>query len=119
MKSHLYKEAKFQCEDCPFVGKNFETMEVHAGKAHTDKLECGLCENNFENMENLNLHLQTCEIYRCRRCVKKENNISDIKLHVEKKHNDIRSGATIIDHLKISRIAKDEVTSKEHWNTNL
>ena len=63
MKSHLYKEAKFRCEDCPFVGKNFETMEVHAGKAHTDNLECGLCENNFENIENLNLHLQTCEIY--------------------------------------------------------
>ena len=99
------------------IGKNFETMEVHAGKAHTDNLECGLCENNFENIENLNLHLQTCDIFICRRCFRKENNISDIKSHVEKKHNDLRSGATIIDHLKISRIDEDEVTSKEHWNT--
>ena len=54
-----------------------------------------------------------------RRCFRKENYVSDIKSHVEKKHNDLRTGATIIDHLQISRIDKDEVTSKEHWNTNL
>ena len=28
MRSHSYKEAKFKCEDCDFVGERFETMEV-------------------------------------------------------------------------------------------
>ena len=36
MKTHSYKEAKFKCEDCEFVGQCRETMEVHMGKAHTD-----------------------------------------------------------------------------------
>ena len=31
MKTHSYKEAKFKCEDCDFVGKSKETMEVHIG----------------------------------------------------------------------------------------
>ena len=30
-KTHSYKEAKFQCEDCEFVGKTRETMNVHVG----------------------------------------------------------------------------------------
>ena len=42
MKTHSYKEAKFKCEDCTFVGKWKETMEVHLGRSHTDFFECGL-----------------------------------------------------------------------------
>ena len=44
MRSHSFKEAKFKCEDCDFVGQSRETMEVHIGKSHTDNFECGLFE---------------------------------------------------------------------------
>ena len=40
MRNHSFKEAKFKCEDCDFVGQSRETMEVHIGKSHTDKFEC-------------------------------------------------------------------------------
>ena len=53
MKSHSYKEAKFKCEDCDFVGKCAETMDVHMGKTHTDSFKFSLCENSFENLKNL------------------------------------------------------------------
>jgi hypothetical protein len=39
MKSHSYKKAKFNCEDCDFVGERFETMEVHMGKCRTGNFE--------------------------------------------------------------------------------
>ena len=39
MKS--FKKAKFLCEDCEFVGQSKDTVEVHAGKTHTDYNECG------------------------------------------------------------------------------
>ena len=117
IKSHSHKEAKFKCEDCDFVGEKFETMEVHMGKCHTDNFECGLCEKNFGNIESLETHLNTCEIYRCSRCFLKETRISNIKAHAERKHPGLQ--ATLIFHLKMNRNNRNEVSSTEHWHTNL
>ena len=79
-KCHDYLEAKFKCENCDFWSYNALTMEVHVGKKHVKKLECGLCEYKVENMESLKIHLSTCEIYECyyfRVCT-----ISEIKKHI-------------------------------------
>ena len=48
LKNHSYKEAKFKCEDCAFIGQRHESMDVHVGKYHTDNFECVLCERSFE-----------------------------------------------------------------------
>ena len=117
LKSHSFKEARFKCEDCEFVGMCKETMDVHAGKNHTDTFECGLCENVFENSEIMNTHIITCEVYRCKRCYIKQIKLSDIKAHAEKKHKGEQS--LLIQHLKISRVNEDEVTIKDHWITAL
>ena len=102
MRNHSFKEVKFKCEDCDFVGQSRETMEVHIGKSHTDNFECGLCELTFGNIGKLETHLNTCEVYRCRKCFNKETKICEIKAHVQKKHFRPNT-ATLIDHLKISR----------------
>ena len=86
-----------KCEDCDFVGQSRETMEVH--------------------IEDLETHLNTCEIYRCRRCYLKVTKISNIKTHVKRRHKGLQ--ATLIDHQKISRNNENEVTSKEHWHSML
>ena len=119
MKTHSYKEARFKCEDCDFVGKCLETMEIHLGKSHTDTFECGLCEKDLGNLENLSIHIQTCEIYRCRRCYQKETKISDIKNHAVKKHYGNANTGILIDHIKINRNDSEEVTSNEHWHHDL
>ena len=36
LKSHSFKDARFKCEYCEFVGESKETMELHIGKTHTD-----------------------------------------------------------------------------------
>ena len=38
MKRHSYKEAKFKCDDCDFVGESELTMEVHIGKHHSESM---------------------------------------------------------------------------------
>ena len=69
MKSHSYKcsfELKYKFEECEFWGPNEITMEVHIGKHHSEKYECGLCAFEGKNLEHLELHLVTFEIYTCK-----------------------------------------------------
>ena len=71
MKTHSYKEAKFKCEDCDFVGKSKETMEVHLGRSHTDLFECVFVKLILKVQKT---HLKTCEIFRCRKVLQKGKN---------------------------------------------
>ena len=50
-----YRRAEFH-----FVGENDLTMDVNVGRYHANDFECGICKNKFENIESLELHLQTC-----------------------------------------------------------
>ena len=60
LKSHSFKDARFKCEDCEFVGDSKETMELHIQWTHTDTFECGICENTFGNGKTLETHRRTC-----------------------------------------------------------
>ena len=48
LKGHSYREAHYKCEECDFLGESEFTMEVHLGKLHSEKYDCGLCD--FEAM---------------------------------------------------------------------
>ena len=56
LKTHSYKDIQFQCSFCHFCnfcsGEQIE-MEVHIGKEHSDKFECGHCEINTKDKEEL------------------------------------------------------------------
>ena len=107
LKTHSYKEAKFQCEDCEFVGNTRETMNVHIGRFHTDQFECGLCEINLGNSSSLDVHLNTCEIYRCRMCWEEKKTISELRDHL-KNHDNPQH--IVIEHYKMSRSSNSEVS---------
>ena len=109
------KTNKYSCKECDFVGNNMFTHEVHMGKAHSQNFDCGLCDKEFDNLENLEIHLNTCEIYRCRHCINKEKTVSDIKKHTEEVHG----GSTIIDHIKMSRENRDEVSETMYFDSQL
>ena len=113
MKTHSYKEAKFKCEECEFIGENEYTMDVHNGKLHSDKFECGICEINTKGLEELELHLFSCEIYKCHKdgdCNTKFKTLSEIKAHITADH--IYSG---FEHLKLDRNFVNEVTVKTYY----
>ena len=75
-----------------------------------------ICEVNFEKGSDWETHINTCEIYRCKRCYLKFIQLSVVKTHLEKKRTGNQS--TQIQHLKISFISA-EVSSKEYWHTEL
>ena len=65
---HSYKKIRCECEECDFIGLNEVTMEVHLGNLQFGKFECGLCDLEAGSLENLEIHFNTCEVYKCVRC---------------------------------------------------
>ena len=120
MKKHLlahsYKKAKFKCDECDFVGKIKATMEVHIGKHHCEKYECGLCDSEFGSYEKLEIHLKTCESYECDHhsgCDRRYQTLSDLKKHFDEKH---KKEMSYFNHLKIDRNDSNEVSVKNYKN---
>ena len=111
MKTHSYKQIEYRCEECDFLGANPFTIEVHLGKSHSDKFEFGLCEYVAKDLEALDMHLFTCEIYQCEECEKRFKNITDMKEHFTNEHGDLYS--TLI-HAKQSQADHDEIDMVEY-----
>ena len=113
MRGHTYTEENdmWKCNDCDFKGKNVWTLQIHNGMHHSKPVECGLCDFQAKDFDNLNLHIKTCEIYECNECEHVSNNISSIKKHM-KSNNDCSIGT--IHHVKISRYSDNEADQKEY-----
>ena len=107
---------KYRCEDCECWGPNELTMEVHTGRCHSEYFECGLCDFKAKTKENLEIHLSTCEIYDCDVCYFRVQQISEIKAHVNEKHESIN---VKIVHGKQSRQNCEEIATTEHCRFNL
>jgi dimeric dUTPase (all-alpha-NTP-PPase superfamily) len=112
IKSHSYKNAKLKCHDCDFVGESDITMEVHIGKEHSENFECGLCEFEAPNFENLDIHLNVCEVYQCGGCEKIFKTIKNVKDHIEKMQ--YSDGWHYVYHLKLDRDNANEVSEKQY-----
>ena len=93
-------------------------MEVHIGKKHSDLFDCGLCATETKSLENLNIHLSTCEMYKCEDCDLRLKSLSEIKKHVETKHFKYRHCKTII-HLKQNRSDPDAIDEKPYESSEL
>ena len=115
-KKHTKSEDKGKtlfCEHCKHAFKNSETLAVHIGKNHTDNFKCGLCERFFETKENLEVHLNTCEVYQCTKCKKKELTMSDSKEHIIKDHDS--ENYIMVDNFKLSRENWEDVTWRNFY----
>ena len=69
------------CENCDFICKSIYTMEVHIGKCYSNNFECGFCDAKFEDIDSLELHLRTCEMYECSECYLKLKDLSEKTCH--------------------------------------
>ena len=81
MKTHSYRLIQYQCKMCSFSEYNEIGIEVHVGREHGENFECGLCEFIADDLESLDVHLQTCEIYKCHKCENVFKNVKDLKQH--------------------------------------
>ena len=117
LKTHSYKTASYRCEECEFIGSTMVTMDVHSGKFHSKKFVCGLCDYEAGSLENLDMHLFTCEMFECCRCDDRMLKLADLKDHIRSAHgNRYEEGEKIagIVHLKMDRNSYSEVTQKTY-----
>ena len=117
MKRHSYNFATWKCVECDFVGGCEDTMQVHVGKFHSEKIECSLCESEAKTFEDLDTHLFTCEIYECGKYKTKRKSLKEIKTHVESDHAEDKEsvfGLPSIYHIKMDRENFVEVLSTRY-----
>ena len=89
-------------------------MEIHHGRMHNENLECGLCDFVAKDVDKLDLHLVTCEIYECEICEDKAKNLSEMKQHFETKHPEKCLKDSFVMHVKLDRKNEDEASAKCH-----
>ena len=78
LKIHSFKRV-IKCENCSFLATNNLSLNVHEGKVHSGEFGCGLCGFEAGNLETLEMHLHTCEIYTCCRSDDTVRTVSEIK----------------------------------------
>ena len=60
----------------------------------------------FVKIRDLEIHLKTCEIYQCGKCLVRDKNLSEMKKHIQKTHK----YETEIGYLKMDRNSESEVS---------
>ena len=84
--SYLWENFKFA--DCELVGECDLTMEVHNEKYHYENFECGICDSAAKILDDLKMHLFTCEIYHYLKCDEVNKSLSKIRKHALGKHRE-------------------------------
>ena len=92
-------------------------MEVHRGKVHSEQFECGLCELIANDLENLETHLTTCEIYQCNSCDLSFRNLPDLKTHLQNEHEGNKY--VRIWNGKQDRLNREEISCSSYWPSEL
>ena len=87
-KEHTYHIVKFQCNECEFMANDPHTLQVHFGLNHSITKQCGLCDENFKNCEQLEEHLTKCEIFVCSNsgCGNSYVDLPSVREHIKEKH---------------------------------
>ena len=123
MKTHTYKDNYtgkvfngFKCETCDFTEQDGWSMQIHHGKCHSKLFECGLCDFETNTLENLELHLKTCETYECEECEFVSKTISGIKIHISESK---KCASSNICHIKIDRNNEELAKCTEYKPSDL
>ena len=54
-------QTNLKCNNFNFKSESLNTTEVHVGKCRVNNFYCGLCGKDFDELEDLEIHLRTCE----------------------------------------------------------
>ena len=73
------------CEYCDDEFVVYGEIEKHVRNTHT--FECQICKFRNENKKKLDMHLFTCEIYKCYTCDYRHKRLIEMKGHCKIKHN--------------------------------
>ena len=114
MRCHT--QAKYLCDECDYFALNYWTVCIHRGKEH-DKFTWRLCDFKATDIESLELHLTTCEIYSCKECDYYTRQISEMKKH--EKENRGKCDQKCTWHIKLDRNNQEEANMNLYENSDL
>ena len=89
-------------------------MNVHTSKMHGDIPECGLCDYKAKNLEDIDIHLQTCEYFKCVVCSEKLKQFTRTKDPFLTKHKDVNANKPGVNNIKPSRENSEIYENKYH-----
>ena len=89
-------------------------LQHEGGFAHPS----GLCEYVANNLEALDTHLFTCEIYECYYEEERFKSLRDLKTHFETEHPTKNTNYKFI-HAKQDRENVEEIVCKDHFSQDL
>ena len=92
-------------------------MDVHIGKRHSTKFDCGICDLKMKTQEDLEVHLFTCEIFICRKRDFKAKTINEVKSHTENMHGIDKDH--FLHHIKMDRNNANEVSDSKHYSDKI
>ena len=99
-----------------FLESEFST-EVFIGKHHSEKYECGLCDVEAKDLENIEIHLVSCELYHCGGCKIKFKNIKGVTNHIILM--EYEDGRYLVYHLRLDRNNQSEVSKKRYRSDDI
>ena len=73
------------------MANEVQTFHVHFGMTQSIKMQCGVCDEEFNTDNDLNDHHSLCEIFLCSNIHCKDNfeNLTDLKEHINLEHRKI------------------------------
>ena len=74
-------------------------MDVHIGKCGFETAyKCGFCDATFAEIDHLEDHLRTCEVYECFECLMRRRSLSEMKTYIVQDHENCKK----LTHMKIN-----------------
>ena len=89
-------------------------MNVHTSKMHGDIPKCGLCYYKAKHLEDIDIHLPTCEYFKCVVCTEKLKQLTSTKDPFLTKHTDVNANKTGVNNIKSSRKNSEIHENKYH-----
>ena len=96
---------------CEYATTSDQELKVHTAEKHSVSLICEICDFKAVKKSIIEIHLVTCELYRCSKCDFKSRRLSQVKTYTKNLHG---SGDHFLYHLKADRNNPNEVCRTVH-----
>ena len=61
-------------------------MKMHVKKNHSETISCGMCNFEANQIETLDTHTFTCEMYKCNECKLTFLHLDKLRSHMKNEH---------------------------------
>ena len=90
-------------------------MKMHVKRNHSEIISCGMCNFEANQIETLDTHTFTCEMYKCNVCKLPFLHLHTLKSHMKNEHY----GSGCLSHFKRQLINQEFFDETIHFASEL